>query len=105
MPEPICDNPASVIRRSVLSRTGTDRPDRSFGVTQQYVPPSQYLGSFVLGVLPPTTHARSPIQLITHPFGISPNSESSNDSGNKSASDFGRPRPRPSTLARTGSKS
>src|SRR3990170_3661650 len=40
-PEPICDSPASVIHRSVLSRTGTDGPDRSLGVAHACVPPSQ----------------------------------------------------------------
>ena len=33
-PELICATPASVILRSVFSRTGVDKVDRSFGVAQ-----------------------------------------------------------------------
>jgi len=63
-PELICAKPASVILRSVFSRTGIDSPDKSFGVAQQCVPPSQYSARSVLGVLPPTISAKSPMEYI-----------------------------------------
>ena len=36
-PDPTCDSPESVMRRSVSSRTGTDSPDRSLGVDRKSV--------------------------------------------------------------------
>ena len=60
----------------------------------------------------PLCSARAGLTAITsgssftcQPFGISPSSDSSNESGKRSATRPGRPVSRPSALARTGSKS
>ena len=82
--EPILSNPASVIFRSVSNRTGEDRLEKSLGVAQQWVPPSQYSVTLVLGVVPPTTSVTSPSGFTAHRSGISPSSESTRRSGKRS---------------------
>ncbi len=105
-PELILASPASVTLRSVSSRTGSVSLDRSRGVAQQCVPPSQKCGSFVLGVPPPTTCTASPMGMTCQPLGVSPSSESSNELGKRAAVSSSIPNGcRPSILARTGSKS
>jgi hypothetical protein len=62
--------PASVSLRSVSRRTGAWSEEKSFGVVQWCVPPSQYFGSAVLGVPPPTQSTTSPTGLMVLPVGM-----------------------------------
>src|SRR5438128_1483778 len=75
-PEEIFAMPASVSLRSVSRRTGAWSEEKSFGVVQWWVPPSQYFGSAVLGVPPPTQSTTSPTGSTVQPFGMWPASES-----------------------------
>ena len=71
-----------------------------------WISPSQYAGSLVLGVPPLSSTACSSKEPTRQPFGIGPNSDSSNPSGNNFAVAASMPSGfRPSILARTGSKS
>ncbi len=69
------------------------------------MPSAQKAAFVVLGVLPPTMSASSPIVLTFHPAGTGPSLDSSNASGNRAATSWGSPVSRPSAFARTGSKS
>src|SRR5690606_9070073 len=105
-PLPMHSSPLWEMRRSVSNSTGEDKADKSFGVAQKYSPGSQKAGFLVLGVVPLTVSRTLPIQSTRHPFGIGPNSESSNSLGNSAAVSASIPLgSRPAALAWTGSKS
>lgn len=82
-PDEILDMPALVSLRSVFKRNGDAREEKSFGVVQWWIPPCQYSGSDVLGVAPPTHSTASPTEIIFHPLGILPSSESTKLSGKR----------------------
>src|SRR3989338_3942868 len=66
--------------------------------------PFQYLTTDVFGVPPPMISTISAKGWTSHPFGISPSSESSKESGKRSARGLGRPESRPSAPAPAGPK-
>ncbi len=95
-------NPISVIC-SDDSRSGSSS---SSDVLNHMTSPFQYSFILRLGVPPFSTLLHMSFTRPTlHPSGISPSSESTMRSGNRSAISGGRPVSRPSILARTGSKS
>ena len=97
--------PFSVICFSV-SRTQISVGEGASTTENQGISPSQYSGMEVFGVPPPITSIVSRNGSDIHPLGISPDSDSSNESGNMAAVATSMPSGwRPSILACTGSKS
>jgi hypothetical protein len=64
---------------------GARNEEKSFGVVQWCVPPSQYFGSLVLGVPPPAQETTSPTGSTVQPAGMGPSSESWKESGKRAA--------------------